>query len=159
MHKVGDLVNLLLKHSKRIWIRDHQRGNVFIHLRRQSGHIDHAAVVRFQIFYRVTDRGRCRRIRAMRGVGNQNFLTGVAFRFVIGADHEQSSEFALRTGGGLQGDGVHAGDFQEAVAEGLHDTQSALRNFLGLIRMSVGEAFHARDEFVHARVVLHGAGA
>jgi hypothetical protein len=31
--------------------------------------------------------------------------------------------------------------------------------FLGLIGMAVGEAFDARDKFVHARVVLHGAGA
>ena len=78
---------------------------------------------------------------------------------MIGADHEQSGELTLGSCGGLEGDGVHASDFEEAVAERLHDAQSALRNFLGLIGMSVGEAFDASDKFVDARVVLHGAGA
>ena len=66
----------------------------------------------------------------------------------------------MRARGGLQGDGVHAGDFDAAaIAQRLDDAQRALGNLLGLIGMSVGDALDAGDDFVDARVVLHGAGA
>ena len=65
----------------------------------------------------------------------------------------------MRAGRGLQRDRVHAGDFDQALAQRLDDAQRALRNLLRLVGMSVGQAFEARDHFVHARVVLHGARA
>ena len=43
VHDVGDLVDLLLEHAQRVGIGQHQRGDVFIHLRCQRGHIHHAA--------------------------------------------------------------------------------------------------------------------
>ena len=45
----------------------------------------------------------------------------------------------------------------QALAQGLDDAQGALRNSLGLVRMSVGQAFEAHHQLIHARVVLHGA--
>src|SRR5262249_46852093 len=42
MHKVGDLVNLVLKHTQRIGIGQHERGDVFIHLRGERRDVDHA---------------------------------------------------------------------------------------------------------------------
>ena len=95
----------------------------------------------------------------MRRVGNENLLARIAFGLVISAHQQDSGELALRARGRLQGDRVHAGDLEQAVAQRLHDAQSALRNLLRLIGMRVGDAFQARDKFVDARVVLHGAGA
>ena len=111
VHDVGDLVDLLLEDSQRVGIGEHERGDVFVHLRRQRGHVDHAVRVRLQILDRVADHRRGRRIGAVRGIGNQNFLARIALRLVIGADHQQAGQLAVRAGGGLQRDRVHAGDF------------------------------------------------
>ena len=54
------------------------------------------------------------------------------------------------------------GDVKQALAQGLHDAQSAMRNFFRLIRMSVRQPFHTRDKLIHAqgrRLVRHVAGA
>ena len=157
VHDLGDLVDFLLEHSQRVGIGEHQRGDVFVHLRRQRGHIHHALGIRFQILHRVADHGRGRRIGAVRGIRDQNLLARIALRLMIGADHQQSRELAVRSGGGLQRDGVHAGNFDEALAQSLDDAQRALRNPLGLVRMSVGQAFEAHHQLIDPRVVLHGA--
>jgi hypothetical protein len=64
----------------------------------------------------------------------------------------------LRASRGLPGDAVHAGYLKEAILEELDDFQAALRKFLGLIGVFGGDAIQASDEFVYARIVLHGAG-
>ena len=43
VHDFGDLVDLLLEHSQRVGIGEHERSDVFVHLRGQRGHIHHAA--------------------------------------------------------------------------------------------------------------------
>ena len=43
MQDVGDLVDVLFEDAERVGIREHQRGDVFVHLRRQRGDVDHAA--------------------------------------------------------------------------------------------------------------------
>ena len=91
--------------------------------------------------------------------GIRIFLRGLPLRLEIGADEQDAGEFAVSAGGGLQGDGVHAGDFDELIGESLHDAQRALRELLGLIGMGAGDSFEAGDDLVDARVVLHGAGA
>ena len=68
-------------------------------------------------------------------------------------------QFAVRAGGGLQRNRIHAGDFDQAVAQRLDDPQRALRNLLRLVGMAVGDAVQPRHDFVHPRVVLHRAGA
>ena len=99
-------------------------------------------------------------IGAVRGVRNQNFLARVALRvFQIGANQQQSGQFALRAGGRFERAGVHAGDFGEAIQQQLLNFQAALRELLRLVGMLGGDAVEARDEFVDARVVLHRAGA
>ncbi len=61
--------------------------------------------------------------------------------------------------GRLQGDRIHAGDFEQALLEQTHDFQAALREFLGLQWVLGGEAVEPGHEFVDAWVVLHRAGA
>ena len=40
---IGDLVDLLLEDAEGVRIREHQRGDVFVHLRFERGDVDHAA--------------------------------------------------------------------------------------------------------------------
>ena len=76
-----------------------------------------------------------------------------------GADEKQSRQFSLRTGGGLERNGVHAGDFEKTFFKQAQDFQAALRELLRLIRMFGGDAIEAGDKFVDTRIVFHGAGA
>ena len=46
MQDVGNLMDVLLEHAQRVGIREHEGGDIFIHLRRQRGKIDHTARVR-----------------------------------------------------------------------------------------------------------------
>ena len=48
--------------------------------------------------------------------GIRIFLARVALRLEIGADQQDAGELAVGSGRGLQGDGVHAGDFDELIA-------------------------------------------
>ena len=77
---VGNLVDFLLEHAKSIRIREHERGDIFIHLRFQRGDVDHAARIRFQIFDRVVDHGGGCGIGSMGGIRNQNFFPRVVPR-------------------------------------------------------------------------------
>ena len=65
----------------------------------------------------------------------------------------------MRAGCGLQGDGVHAGDFEQAALEQVDDFKDALGQRVGPIGMSFGQPFDAGHQLVNARVVFHGAGA
>ena len=76
-----------------------------------------------------------------------------------GPHHQQPSEFAVSAGGGLKRNRVHAGNLDQAIAKGLNDSQRALRNLLRLVRMPVRQPLKPRHDFVHPRVVLHGARA
>ena len=91
--------------------------------------------------------------------GTKNFLARVPLFFQVGANQQEAGEFALRASGGLQSNYVHARDFEEALLQEAQDFQAALRELLRLQRVLGGDAVEPCDEFIHARVVFHGAGA
>ena len=135
------------------------RGHVAVHDVLQPRDVDLAALVRWHVLDFVPGNHGRGRIGAVRGVGNQHFLARAPLRiFQIGANQQQSGEFALRSGGGFQRAGIHARDFGQAFQQQFQNLQAALREFLRLVGMLGGDAVQARDEFVHARVVLHRAG-
>ena len=82
----------------------------------------------------------------MRGIGDQNLLARVAALFEQRADQQDAGQLAMRAGGGLQRDGVHAGDFEQRGFELRHDFHRALRQRFGLIGMRPGQAFDARHQ-------------
>ena len=157
MQNVGNLVDLLLEHAQRIWVGEHERSHVFIHLRFKRRHLNHTPRVGFQILDCIADHRGCCRICAVRRIWNQNLLARRIPGFVMCAHHQQAGKLPMRACRRLQGDRVHAGDLDQALAERFHDAQRALRCPLRLIRMAVRNSFQTRDHFVHSRVVLHGA--
>ncbi len=155
----GDAGDLFVEDSEGVGIGEHEARDLVVHLRFQGGQIDHAAAIAAQVFDLVADHGGGGGIGAVGGVRDQHLLARVALGFQIGAHEQDSGEFAVGSGGGLEGDGIHAGDFDELIGERLHDAQRALGVLLGLIGMGSGNSVEARDDLVDARIVLHGAGA
>jgi len=93
------------------------------------------------------------------GIGNQYFLARIPLLLQVGANQQQAGHFAMRPRCGLQRDGIHAGDLQQALFEQPKDFEAALRKLLRLIRMFRGDPVEPGHEFIYARVVFHRAGA
>ncbi len=72
-----------------------------------------------------------------------------------------AGELAVRTGGGLEGHAVHAGDLgRDSALRGVQHLPAAGYGVLrGLQGMHAGKARQGRHLLVDAGVVLHGAGA
>src|SRR5712672_857483 len=96
-----DFRDALLKNAQRRRIRDHQRSDI----RRDqfAKLVDVNLPVRFgfNVFHFVARDNRGGRIRAVRGIRNQNFLTWIALLLQIRANQQQAGKFALSAGGGL----------------------------------------------------------
>ena len=155
----GDRADVLLEHPQRVGVGDHQRGHVLIDHAGQCRDVDHPALVRLNVADLVTRDGRGGRVGAVRRVGDQHRPARVAARGQQRAGHQNARQLAMRAGGRLQGDGVHAGDLEERRFQPRHDLESALGQGFGLVGMHPGQALHLRHTLVDARVVLHGARA
>ncbi len=124
MQHVGNLMDLLLEDAQGVGIGEHQRGDVFVHLRFQRRHVDHARGVRLQVLHRVAAHRSGCGIGSVRRIGHQDFLARIALRLEIGPHQQDSGHLAVSTRGRLHGDGIHAGDLDELVAEHLDDAQA-----------------------------------
>ena len=63
----------------------------------------------------------------MRRVGHDDFVAGeIAARAVIGADHRDAGELAVRAGHGRERHALHAGDFLEHLLQLVHAGEEAL---------------------------------
>ena len=140
-------------------IGEHEGGGVLVDEALEFGEVDHSLGVRLEVLDLVAADGGCGGVGAVGRVGDENLLAGVALALVVSADEEDAGELTVGSGGGLEGDGVHAGDLDETVLQGLHNLQRALGEAFGLVGVSVGKTLEAGDGFVHARVVLHGAAS
>ena len=159
MHDVRHLGDVFLEHADGVGIGDHDPGDIFGDGARQGFGIHHAARVGRDVFDRVAGHVRGGGVGAVGGIRNQKLLARVALSGERGVNQQNAGELAMRAGGGLQSDRVHAGDFEQAALQlGAH-LHRALRERVGLIGMNPRHAVDARGLFVDARVVLHGAGA
>src|SRR6185312_4204684 len=156
---VGDLVDLGLKDADGGGVGEHEGGGVGVDHAGELGEVHHACRVGLEVGDLITDDRGGRGIRPVGGVGDEDLFARVAVGLVEGTGEQDAGELAVRAGGGLEGDGVHAGDFDEALREELHDAEAALGEGFGLVGVRVGDAFEAGDGLVDAWVVLHGAGA
>ena len=156
---VGNFRDARFENAQRGGIGDHQCRDVVGDEFAQFLHVNLAMRFGLDVLDLVAG-NHCRgRIRAVRGIWNQNFFACVALLFQIRANQQQAGQFSLRAGCGLQRDGVHPGDFQQAVFQQLDDFQAALRKLLRLVGMFGSDAIQARHEFVHPRIVFHRARA
>ena len=91
--------------------------------------------------------------------GIRIFLRGLPCDSQQRADQQDARELAMRAGGRLQRDRVHAGDLGQHPSRAPPSSPGALRERFGLIGMRPRQALDARHLLIDARVVLHGAGA
>ena len=159
MKDVGHLPNVRLEHAERVRHCDHQRGDVFRHRLREHVDVDDATRIRLQLFDLISREMRRRRIRSVRGIGDEDVLARVAgFRERL-VNHEDAGELAVRARDRLQRHARQAEDFLQRLLEVPQQLEISLYLMLGLQRMRKREARHARDLFIEPRVVLHRARA
>ncbi len=159
MQNFRDFGDALLEDAERRRIGDHQGGDVGRDEFAKFVDVDLAVRFGLDVFDFIAGDDRGGGIGAVRGIGDQNLLSRIALLLQVRANQQQPGELALRAGGRLQGDGVHAGDFEKALLEQAKDFEAALGKLLRLIRMLGGDAVESRHEFVDPRIVFHGTGA
>ena len=104
VHDVRDLEDPVLEDPERVRHRQHQRGHVFGHRLLEHVEVERAAGVGLQLPDLVAGEVRGGRVRAVRGVGDEDRLAGLPDFASAVADHEDAGELSLRAGGGLQRD-------------------------------------------------------
>ena len=83
----GNFLNALLEDAQGVGIRKHQRGDVIGGKFAQMVRVDLAARVRADVLHLVSGDHHGRGVRAVRGIGDQDFLAGVTLIFEIRPDH------------------------------------------------------------------------
>ena len=158
VEQFGGLGDARFERSQRGRVCHHQRRDVVGHQFLQALDVQLPARIRANVFDFVSGDDGCCRIGSVRRIGDQNLLARIAAAGQQRANQQKARELALGSGCGLERDGVHARDLEQALLQRRQDFQAALRQFLRLVGMFGGDAVHSRDKFVDPRVVLHGAG-
>ena len=148
-----------LEHAERVRHGDHQRRHILGHRRGERVDVDRAAAVRFQLFDLVAGEGRRGRVRAVRGIGDEDVLARVAALRQRLVHHQDAGQLAVRAGHRLQRHARHAEDLHQRLLDVPQQREIALHLVIRLQRMRQREARRARDLFVQPRVVLHRARA
>ena len=146
VHELRDFGDARFEQADRVGIGDHQRGDVGVEHLLQAFHINEAVGSAGELDHFVTGDDDGGGIGAVGAVGDDDLATRLAVVLdVVGAEHEQRREFALRAGGGLERNGVHAADFGQRLGEIPLHLQRALTGDGGLQRVNRGKAGHGRD--------------
>ena len=132
-----------------------------VDLRAQVVEVEVPALVRLHLLELEAGHGDAGRVRAVGRVRGDDDAPLVRLAPVgeVRAHEHQPGELALRARGGLERDRVQPADLGEDLLQAPHELERALRRLLLLVRMEVAEAGQVHDPLVHARVVLHRAGA
>ncbi len=123
---VGNFVDLGLEDADGRRIGEHERGGVLGDLALEGFDVHHAAFVGLEVFDLVAADGGGGGIGSVSGVGNEDLVARIAVGLVISADEKDSGELTMGSGGRLEGDGVHAGDFEQTLLQIAHDVEHTL---------------------------------
>jgi hypothetical protein len=83
----------------------------------------------------------------------------IATGAVVGPDHQDTGQLALRSGGRLERDGTHPADLGQGLLELPQKRQRALGQLVGHEGVEVREASESSSPLVHLGVEFHGARA
>ena len=156
-----DLLDALVEEPERRRVREHEPRGRLVDLRAEVLDVEVPARVGLDVDEVEAGHGHTRRIRPVGGVRDDDASTllDLAALGEVRAHQHQPGELALAAGSRLQRDGGQAGDLGEDLLQAPHQLERPLRPVLLLERVHVAEAGQRDDALVHARVVLHRAGA
>ena len=158
---VDDLRHFLdapLEHAAGGRIGEHDAGGIRTHRRLQRLDVDVAFVVDGNFLDHAAAHGGGGGIGAVRRDRHDDFVAReIAARAVIGADHRDAGEFAVRAGHGRQRHALHAGDFLQHLLQFEHAGEESLARRIRRQRMAVQETRQHRVLVTGLRVVLHRA--
>ena len=158
--KTRDLQNVFVKNADCVRVRQHQAGGVVAEHGLERLEIDAAVRRGRDIHDLIAAHGSCSRVRAMRGIRNDDLRALlVAAGIVILLDEQHAREFAVRTGSGLERHAVHARDLTQILLRKLQHTTAALHRVGGGQRMDTRKAGQRSHFLVDAGIILHGARA
>ena len=158
--KTRDLQNVFVKNADCVRVRQHQARGVVAEHGLERLEIDAAVRRGRDIHDLIAAHGSCSRVRAMRGIRNDDLRALlVAAGIVILLDEQHAREFAVRTGSGLERHAVHARDLTQILLRKLQHTTAALHRVGGGQRMDARKARQRGHFLVDPGIILHGAGA
>ena len=154
-----DLLDPLVEEAERRGVREHQAGRPLVHLGAQVLEVEVAARVGLDPRERVARHRHARRIRPVRGVRGDDRVALLPAVGEVRAHEHEPGQLTLRARGRLQRHGREPGDLGEDLLQVPHELERALRVLVLGVRVEVAEARKRGEPLVHARVVLHRAGA
>ncbi len=158
---VPDRLDVLVEEPERRRVRQHQSRRVLVHLAAEVVQVDVPARVGLHRRHLVAGHGHARRVRPVRGVGNDDLAAHVVLPplLEVRAHQEQARELALAARRRLEADRVEPRHLAQDLLQLPFELERALHGFVVGERVQVAEAGQRRDALVHARVVLHRARA
>ena len=160
VHRARYLVDVVFKESERIRIGHHHDGGVVAQHFLDFVDANAPALVALERDDFEAAHGRRRRIRAVRRVGNDNFVPlALAATLEICFSNQQRCQLGMRARRRIERKSRHAEERAQAALELPHDSQRALRLSIGSVRMQIAQTWQARHRVVHARIVFHRARA
>ena len=158
MDRGQQLADPRLEQPQRGRIRDHDGRGARSECGAEGVHVDAAVGRGWHVHGTEAGHGGGRRVRPVGRVGHEHVgPLDVAAAAVVGPNHEDAGQLALRTCGRLEGNGAHAADLGEHRLQLEEQLQRSLRDLVRRLRVQAGEAGQARGPFVELRVELHGA--
>ena len=159
VHDARDRLDLAFEHPERGGIGEHDARGLRPHRLHQRIEVDIALGIDRDLFDRAAAHGGGRGIGAMRRRRDDDLVAGqVAPRPMIGADHGDAGELAVRTGHRAERHRRHAGDLLQHVLQLEHATEEALSDRRRCKRMATEELRQHRVLVTGLGVVLHRAG-
>src|SRR5437868_736214 len=145
--------------SESIRIREHQRGDISVHLAFERFKVGKTFGVGWNGFHGVAANDCRSRIRAMRRIRYQHLLARISAFAKRGADHHHTRHFAVSPGRGLKRHRVQSGYLRQTFFKPYDYLERALSQIDGRQGMKVREAVDSRYLLIDSRIVFHCAGA
>ena len=160
VHKLRHFADVFLEQANRIRVGQHHASGARRKLGLQVVDIDIATGVAFDLDNLVACHSCRSRVRAVGRVRYQNLgAPGVAPVKVVGAEHQNARQFALRARRRLERHIAETANFAQVVLKLVHQPQRALRQRTALQRVGSSEARQTRHFLVKLRIVFHSAAS
>ena len=153
------LLDPLVEQAERGRVREHEARRALVDLSAEVIEVEVPARIGLDAFELIARHRHARRIRAVRRVRGDDRVALLAAIGEVRAHEHEPGQLSLRACRRLQRHGREARDLGEDPLQVPHELERALRVLVVGVRMQVAEAGKRCEPLVHARVVLHRAGA